>query len=259
MNKTVLGITGLTTIGLAIVPINSISADDVSLNSNAQVTFTLDNSSKSPLDPTKPTNDDNTQNAVTPTDSVTGESPNPSGTTGPRLTIDFASSFNFRSRQISSVDKTYFADAQNYSQKVEGKVADTTTTGPNFVQVTDLRSGTVAGWSLKVKRTGDFTNASDNSKLSGAKITITNGNVLNGNGTGNTISQSSIDKIDISTDDSNVMGAKSGEGYGTWLYSMGNKDTAGTSVSLTVPGGIAKTEGAYTTNLVWTLSDTAVQ
>lgn len=259
MNKTVLGITGLTTIGLAIVPINSISADDGGLlDSSAQVTFTLDNSSKSPLDPTKPTNDDNTQNAVSPTDSVTGKSPNP-GTKGSLLTIDFASSFNFGSHQISSVNKTYFADKQNYSQKVEGKVADTTTTGPNFVQVTDLRSRTVAGWSLKVKQNGDFTNASDNSTLPGAQITINNGTVLNGNGTENTISQSSIDNINIDTYDSNVMGAKSGEGYGTWLYSMGNKDTAGTSVSLTVPGGIAKTEGEYTTNLVWTLSDTAVQ
>lgn len=256
MNKTVLGITGLTTIGLAIVPINSISAADVgSLNSNAQVTFTVDNSSKSPLDPTTPVNDDNTQNAVSPTDSVTGKSPNP-GTTGP-LTIDFASSFNFGSHEMSSVNKTYFAAAQNYAQKDESKA--TGTTGPNFVQVTDVRSGTIAGWSLKVKQTGDFTNASDKSTLSGAQITINNGNVLNGNGTQNTISDASNAKINISTADSNVMGAKSGEGYGTWLYRMGNKDTAGTSVSLTVPGGIAKTAGAYTTNLVWTLSDTAVQ
>lgn len=254
MKKTVLGIAGLTTIGLTLLPI-SISADGGALNSNAQVTFTVDDSSKSPLDPSNPTNDDSTQNPISPTDSVTGKEPN-SGTKGP-LTIDFASSFNFGSHVMSSANKTYYASAQNYSQKDDSVLTDTT--GPNFVQVTDVRSGTIAGWSLKVKQTGDFINSSDKSTLPGAQITINNGNVLNGNGTQNTISDSGNTKINISTADSNVMGAKAGEGYGTWLYRMGTKDTAGSSVSLTVPGGISKTAGSYTTNLVWTLSDTAVK
>lgn len=254
INKKLVTLTGLAALGLTMIPAGIISAEEVkTLDSNAKLTFTEDNSSKSPLDPTTPTNSDNTQNAISPIDTVTGTTPN-QGTVGP-LSIDFASSFNFGSHEISSVSKIYKALPQTYSQKLESKATDTT--GPNFVQVTDVRGGDFRGWTLRVKQNGDFKSPSS-STLKGAVMTINNGNVKNANGGTNTLS--SVSKtITVTTADSNVMGAKVGEGYGTWQYRMGEKDTAGTSVTLTVPGDTPRVAEAYTTTLTWTLSDTAVK
>lgn len=253
MNKKLVTLTGAAALGLTMISAGIVSAADKTLDSNAKITFTEDNSSKSPLDPTTPTNNDNTQNPISPIDTVTGDTPN-KGTTGP-LSIDFASSFNFGSHEISSVSKTYYALPQTYSQKTESKAIDTT--GPNFVQVTDVREGDLKGWSLKVKQNGDFKTA-DGKTLEGALLTIKNGNALNGNGGEDTIEQVSKE-IQLSSADSNVMGAKVGQGRGSWLYRMGTKETAGSSVSLTVPGNISRVEAAYTTTLTWTLSDTAVK
>jgi len=251
INKKILGLTGIATLGLAIVPLSVVNADDKggALDSNAQVTFIADNDAKSPLDPTTPANPDGTQNPVSPIDTVTGSTPNP-GTTG-LLTVDFASSFNFGSNIISSVTKTYNALPQVYALKGESKATDTT--GPNFVQVTDVRPGSAKGWSLNVKQNDDFKTSAGTS-LAGAQINITNGNVLNGNGGTDTISNHPTD-IAVSTAAANVMGAKAGEGFGTWLYRMGTKDTAGSSVKLTVPGSSAKEVAAYRTTLTWTLTD----
>ncbi|MEL1261948.1 WxL domain-containing protein [Leuconostoc mesenteroides] len=176
INKKILGLAGLASLGLATAPLTAVHADtSTSLESNAAVTFQQDTSAKSPLDPTTPANDDNTQNPVSPIDTVTGTTPN-AGTEG-LLTIDFASSFNFGSQIISSATKTYSALPQSYTQKDSSKVSDTT--GPNFVQVTDVRNGGAKGWSLTVKQNDDFKTASGVA-LEGAEIKISNGNVLNG-------------------------------------------------------------------------------
>lgn len=239
--------------GLALAPLGVVSADDNdnggSLDSNAQVTFTADNGSKSPLDPTTPANPDGTQNPVSPIDTVTGTTPE-QGTLG-LLTIDFASSFNFGSHPISSVNKTYTALPQSYSQADDSKA--TGTTGPNFVQVTDLRPGSAKGWSLQVKQNDVFKTA-DGVSLDGAQINIDNGNVVNGNGGSDEINKKPAN-IAVSTAAADVMGAKTGEGFGTWLYRMGNNDTAGSSVTLTVPGSSAKKAAIYSTKLTWTLTD----
>lgn len=257
INKKILGLTALAGLGLATAPLTLVHADtsDATLKSNAQVTFTQDTIAKSPLDPTTPANTDSTQNSVTPIDTVTGTTPN-AGTTG-TLTIDFASSFNFNSHDISSVTKTYNALPQTYSQKSDSKATDTA--GPNFVQVTDVRTGDHKGWSLTVKQDDDFKTASG-ATLEGAQINITNGNVINGNNSSLTdILSSYATSIAVTKDSSSVMGAKVGEGFGTWLYRMGDNTNAGSSVTLTVPGTAVKEEAAYATTLTWTLSDTAVE
>ncbi|MBU7546165.1 MAG: WxL domain-containing protein [Leuconostoc mesenteroides] len=256
INKKILGLAGLASLGLATAPLTAVHADtSTSLESNAAVTFQQDTSAKSPLDPTTPANDDNTQNPVSPIDTVTGTTPN-AGTEG-LLTIDFASSFNFGSQIISSATKTYSALPQSYTQKDSSKVSDTT--GPNFVQVTDVRNGGAKGWSLTVKQNDDFKTASGVA-LEGAEIKISNGNVLNGNTTNSssTLSNYASD-ISVTQDAQSVMGAKAGEGFGTWLYRMGDNTNAGSSVTLTVPGSATKEAEKYTTKLTWTLSDTAVE
>ena len=68
-------------------------------------------------------------------------------------------------------------------------------------------------------------------------------------------------KINVALVDpfTNASGAKAGQGRGSWLYRMGTKETAASSVSLTIPGNISRVGAAYTTTLTWTLSDTAVE
>ncbi|MBZ5946328.1 WxL domain-containing protein [Leuconostoc gasicomitatum] len=128
------------------------------------------------------------------------------------------------------------------------------TTRQSVVMSTRLpKAGTWVDDFQNVKQNDDFKTSAGTS-LAGAQINITNGNVLNGNGGTDTISNHPTD-IAVSTAAANVMGAKAGEGFGTWLYRMGTKDTAGSSVKLTVPGSSAKEVAAYRTTLTWTLTD----
>lgn len=95
--------------------------------------------------------------------------------------------------------------------------------------------------------------------MAGAILNITNGNVLNGNGGEDTIEQVSPN-IEVSSNaTSNVMGAKEGQGRGSWLYRMGTKETATSSVSLTIPATVSPSKADYKTTLTWTLSNTAVE
>lgn len=253
INKKILGLAGLTSFGLATAPLAVVYADDSSaatLNSNAQVSFIKDETTKSVLNPSNPVNTDGSQNSVTPIDNVTKKEPN-SGTSG-LLTIDFASSFDFGTNIISSAKQTYYASAQSYSNK------GTMTTGPNFAQVTDNRAGNEhTGWKLQVKQDEDFTAVNDaNSKLTGATISISNGKVVNGNGSDKAINPVDNNSVAIGKENTTVMSANSGEGIGTWIYSMGSQDNADKSVSLTVPASSKINEDAYKTTLTWTLSDT---
>lgn len=245
MNTRALSLVGLATLGLAMVPVTAFADTPTSLNSNAQISFQLDNTQKPPLDPTEPNNDDGSLNTISPNDTVTG--------TGGPLSLDFVSSFNFGLQDISSVTKKYTASAQQYTKKNDS----TSVSGPNFAQVTDVRSGSAKGWTLTVKMAEDF-KTQDGSTLDGAVISINNGRAVYGNDFKNAISLVNS-TIQLSKDDSIVMGAKANEGYGTWLYTMGTKGTAGSSVTLTVPGSSPKSDEAYKTQLVWTLSDTAVE
>lgn len=132
------------------------------------------------------------------------------------------------------------------------------TTGPNFAQVTDNRAGNEhTGWKLQVKQDDDFTAVNDaNSKLTGATISISNGKVVNGNGSDKAINPADTNSVAIGKENTTVMSANSGEGIGTWIYSMGSQDNADKSVSLTVPASSKINEDAYKTTLTWTLSDT---
>lgn len=258
MNTRALSLVGLATLGLAMVPVTAFADTPTSLNSNAQISFQLDNTQKPPLDPTEPNNDDGSLNTISPNDTVTRNTPN-AGTGGP-LSLDFVSSFNFGLQDISSVTKKYTASAQQYTKQNDDTSGTGTGTGPNFAQVTDVRSGSAKGWKLTVRMANDF-KTKDGSTLDGAVISINNGRAVYGNDFKNTINTiSSVNStIQLSKDDSIVMGAKANEGYGTWLYTMGTKGTAGSSVTLTVPGSSPKSDEAYKTQLVWTLSDTAVE
>ncbi|MCV5432495.1 WxL domain-containing protein, partial [Escherichia coli] len=127
---------------------------------------------------------------------------------------------------------------------------------PNYVQVTDNR-GTEAGWTLSVKQNGQFKD-SQNRELTGAKITFNNGAVK-------TVSKSAepstvVSSFDLTADGTgavqNVVGAKAGEGAGTYVYHFGDAAKKAESITLDVPGATTKYADDYKTTLTWTLSDT---
>lgn len=113
INKKILGLAGLASLGLATAPLAVVHAADTadSMDSQATVTFTEDTDRKTSLNPTSPVTDD-TKNAVTPL--------NPDGTdwsdsrtiTNSALTIDYASSFDFQTKKMSTKTEVYSAKAQ---------------------------------------------------------------------------------------------------------------------------------------------------
>lgn len=53
----------------------------------------------------------------------------------------------------------------------------------------------------------------------------------------------------------NIMAASEGEGFGTWVYRFGDKDTMSESIKLDVPGSTVKEADTYKATLTWTLTD----
>jgi hypothetical protein len=140
------------------------------------------------------------------------------------LKLDKVPNFDFGQQQISTQDEEY--DAQGESE----------------VGVTDLR-GSSAGWSLTVTAGKLKSGAKE---LVGSQVSLANAAVTNSNG--ETVT---AQNIDLTPDQSvKVMNAAVGNGNGvtksTWQ---------GTDVKLHVPGTSTKSAEAYTTDLVWTITD----
>lgn len=249
MNKTVLGLTGLAAIALATVPFGIVNAAETadSIESKATVTFSEESGRKTPLNPSTPITGD-TKNTVTPL--------NPDGTdwsdtradTKSALTIDYASSFDFGTPKISATTQTYAAKAQQY------KVGNDTKTGPNYVQVTDARSGVAKGWALQVTQPEAFKSEKNNTSLIGTIIHVTNGTYQQVEFANGAKANSTVDITPTGTATS-VMTADSGNGRGTSLYTMGTTNNADSSVNLEVPGTSTQEADTYTTKLNWTLLD----
>ena len=199
-----------------------------------------------PVDPEDPSNPD-------PELPVDPEEP---GTPGP-LSIDFASSWKFGKQEIASSDKTYYAHPQVMT---DGSIRQL------YAQVTDTR-GTFAGWSLSLTQAAQFEDEDENI-LEGAQLSFA--------GTGSTSSTSTTPASNITSNFSLTPGAEQllvsaqvNEGTGTNVYSFGTPadydadaktdEAVATQgpVQLSVVGG-SMHASAYTTNLVWTLSDTPV-
>ncbi|MFC4652283.1 WxL domain-containing protein [Lactococcus nasutitermitis] len=279
MNKLILKSATVLTAALIIAPTlaTTVSADTAaSYNSSANVTFAAGTASTTPVDPTDPST------PATPTN-PDGTDPEP-GTAGP-LSIDFASSLSFGTQVISASDQTYYAHAQTLTDS---------TTGPNYVQVTDTR-GTLSGWSLSVNTdaqlhlaTVDPTSTPETSDttpgdyLTGATISFSGGYVAGTATTGTPTGTTGT--YTVGADATTIMNAAANQGAGTWVYGLGagvsgttndvlgannaayqenggaplaNSDVSTASpITLSVPGTTAKKAAAYTTDLIWTLSDT---
>lgn len=240
-------------------------------NTDAQVKFIPSDDPVDPVDPTDPTNN----TPVDPVDPTDPSKPVDPGTPGP-LSLDYASSFDFGVQKISSSDQTYQAKAQMIKAK-DGSMKAV----PNYAQVTDNR-GTLKGWSLSVKQNGQFTSETSKKALTGATINIANASISTASESPASVVASNV-TLDAEGASQVVMGAKDGEGAGTFVYLMGkaenvkenanalkdeatnSKDAAGkdtsekriesSDVTLKVPGGTQKMSEKYATTLTWTLTD----
>lgn len=247
---TIVALLSVTAVATATVPV---AAEETGTDyaSNGAVEVVPNNDPVKPVDPIDPGK---------PVDPLTPGGPNP-GTPGP-LSIDFASSIEFGTNKISSVDEVYYANPQLY--KEEGKAT------ANYVQVTDNR-GVSTGWDLKVKQEAQFENATAKYKtLKGSVITLNNGQAAS-NSEGVT-APTTVKSVSLNPGESvPVMSAADGAGDGTWVDVFGglkkveivneegvkesvNKNT---DVQLEVPGKTPKSAVEYRAQLTWTLSEVA--
>lgn len=202
---------------------------------------------------TQPPVDPNTPDPTLPVDpqNPDGSKPAPGGD-GP-LTIDFASSFDFGSHDISNQDQTYLAKAQGYFSSTD--------VTPNYVQVTDRR-GTFSGWELKVMEVAQFTQIATGpqkyKELKGSIIALKKPTPASISGTSAPKAQE-IQSL-IPGVETQIALASSGEGAGTWVIRWGSQDELTTdglcsNVTLFVPGATPKDATSYQTTLNWILSD----
>ncbi|PGS48315.1 WxL domain-containing protein [Bacillus sp. AFS041924] len=201
-------------------------------DSKVGVNFTPGSGPVTPVDPTDPQNPLEPTGPTDPTDPPTGE-------TGP-LTLDYVSSVQFGSQEISSTDQIY----ASISKKP-------------FIQVSDRR-GTGGGWKVTAKAS-KFNNGESESLL-GAVVTFKNGSVVTpGGGTNPT----PIQTITLNTDgttESAVVTAENGSGLGTWITRwLGptpdvDDGELNNNVTLKIPGGSA-TVGNHEATITWTLVD----
>ncbi|QKE71463.1 WxL domain-containing protein [Arthrobacter citreus] len=200
--------------------------------SKAGVSFTPGSGPVTPVDPTDPTNPLDPIGPTDPTDPPTGE-------TGP-LTLDYVSSVQFGSKEISG-------SAMTYSSKSKKP----------FIQVSDRR-GTGNGWKVTAKASQFKSGSSDT--LPGAVLTFKNGTAVS---PGDGAAPNPAQTITLNTDGSTaatVVTAAAGTGLGTWVTTwLGpnpdvNDGAENNNVTLTIPGGSA-TVGNHEAVVTWTLLD----
>lgn len=227
-------------LGLSLISIITISSFGMTVNaqvsggqSNANITFTApDDGAAAPpvLNPSDPEvlYEPDPEDPTTPQDPVTGE-------TGP-LTLDYVSTINFGSREISPTAETYESE----------------TLSP-FVQVTDRR-GTGAGWDVTAQMT-DFINEASGSEetLPGSTLTFSGGEVISTTVGGDPTPNNPVE-LSAGGDAESVVSAGENEGLGSWITRWFPSVEGGLNdnVILDVPAGAA-TQGDHTAEITWTL------
>lgn len=243
---------------VALAPLSA-SADEIAetvktYQTNGVVEFIPSTDPSKPMDPTNPDSEED----VTPEDPTNPDGKPGAGTSGP-LSIDYASSLDFGVNQIANKDITYYANAQKLNTEKGSKYT------PNYVQITDNR-GTNAGWTLKVKQGGQFSNdTAQHKELTGAQIQFVDPTVTS-NSTAKAPTPANVITLDPKGAESLVMSAKSTEGAGVWIDRWGTaeeitndqeeKVQKNKAISLSIPGGTPKDAVKYSTKLTWSLSDT---
>lgn len=194
-----------------------------------------------------------------------GEKPDPEPeTVGGALQLNYAPKLLFGTHKISTDDQTYNAQAVHTTENNDV---------PLYAKVTDKR-GVGTGWSLSVKFDKEFINKDhQDSPLTGAEITLGNGEAIAKNGV---VSTTAAESVKLQAGDSatilNASGETGQKGMGTHFIQWGTEEqikeeaTGGVkgdenrqvseAVTLAVPGNLDKYVGQYETTLTWSLTDT---
>jgi len=180
------------------------------------------------------------------------EKEKPTGNTG-SLRLDVVPVFDFGTQNITTGDKSYFAELPE-DQTLNEEI-------PYYVQVTDLR-GSGDGWSLSAKMTQQFSDGTNT--LSGAEINLSN--VGAEAQTGTTAPSTTIDgtlKYDAVNDTSiKIASAATNEGMGVSAVRFGDTARYGStlnadeSVELTIPAATQVYQTTYQATIQWTLGAT---
>ncbi|WP_208422997.1 WxL domain-containing protein [Latilactobacillus fragifolii] len=240
------------------------AASNNQYNTDGKINYLPSANSTKPVDPTNPD----------PTQPITPQNPDGSnatpGTKGP-LSIDFASSLDFGSQAIVATNRSYNALAQKYTTN-----SGTSTSGPNFVQITDNR-GSFSGWKLSVKQDTQFKSAKKNISLDGANLTFNSGIHVSQNTSDEGITATNSFTLNPGEEVTLMTGSPANDSGingtgGTHILRFGNntsdllvdekngdgsdRGVTTSAIKLNVPGKAPKVADNYTTNLNWILSDT---
>lgn len=218
----------LTLLGLGAVSLTAMSTMVEAAVSDATINFTTEPAVQDVLDP------------VTLDPLPEGETPDGEVNVTPGLlTLDYVSNISFGEQTINTTTLTYNSTALQ-----------------PYIQVTDIR-GTGEGWRVKASTDGFSQTNNDGtvaSSLLGSTIIFNNTTpVSNGGG----VSPEKFGPIELSADTGEqvIVDAKTNEGMGTWItrwLDSNPEEPDNQSVTLTVPGGVAKT-GTHTATITWTL------
>lgn len=224
------------------------AAEAKTYQTKGDITFEQSTEPENPVHPIDP----DPENPVLPTDPTNPDGPG-SGTQGP-LSIDYVSSLDFGSQEISNKNKTYYAKPQTFKSGQEPT--------PNYMQVTD-KTGKVGGWRLTVEQGTDFIAQSadaTNKKIVGAEITLnaadgkvaSNSNSNEPKGQNVTLTGEGYSKA--------IFAAEKGQGAGLWTSTFGELaeiegELLNTGASLMIPGSAQTDADKYTTKLVWKIEN----
>ena len=194
--------------------------------------------------PTAPVDPDNPQEGTTPPEGTENPGTNATGD----LRMDYAPS----AITFGTVPFAYSEETYNATKPKNTNGAEMT---KQWIQISDDRTS-LNGWSVKVSQPEEFKDAQGN-KILGTTLTIPKGIINN-----------SIDgTIDTTSVDSKMTANSVGLGAGASATLFGAKDAGAdsigkkistyqwdpTKVTLNVPGGKAKTNTAYETEINWSL------
>lgn len=224
------------------------NAETKTYGTKGDITFEQSTEPEKPVHPGNP----DPENPVIPIDPTNPEGPD-SGTQGP-LSIDYVSSLDFGSQEISNKTMTYYAKPQTFNTGQEAT--------PNYMQVTD-KTGKVGGWRLTVEQATDFTAQSAdaaNKTIVGAEISLEAGEgKIASNGNGVSPKARNI-KLTGEGSGAAILAAEKGQGAGLWTSTFGelsevDGEVFNTGASLTIPGSSQTDADKYTTELVWKIEN----
>ncbi|EOH97405.1 WxL domain-containing protein [Enterococcus pallens] len=153
-------------------------------------------------------------------------------------------SLNFGTHAIrNDIEQTFYATDDGTD--TENASAANLTTGK--VEVTDNRSSSTHGWTVNVQQTAQFANGSD--VLTGSTLSIYGDPSLVTNVTG--ANGFSSGKLDVAVGSDKVVLAAKATDTNAKFVSLDL-----TKFSLTVPANAPKTNVTYTSDIVWTTSNT---